>query len=212
MADEITPPAPAGPQPSQPVQPAKALPAEITSTPIPKKPKQDRAPENDPGVWRMGRKSFLSFAGWLSFLGFLGISTVGSLRYMFPRVSFEPPTKFKAGLPGDYMIGEVNEKYKDSQRIWIVREKEGFYALIAICTHLGCTPNWLEDANKFKCPCHGSGYYKSGINFEGPTPRPLERAQITLNDDGEIIIDKSIKFRYELGQWGLPGSYLKYTG
>jgi hypothetical protein len=121
MADETTPPSPVVPQP---IQPAAAAPAQITATPIPKKPKQDRAPENDPGVWRMGRKRFLTFAGWLSFLGFIGISTVGSLRYMFPRVLFEPPTKFKAGLPGDYMIGEVSEKYKDSQRIWIVREKE----------------------------------------------------------------------------------------
>ena len=212
MADEITPSPQAVPPQSTPVLPAPPQESKITATPIPKKPKQDRAPENDPGVWRMGRKSFLSFAGWLSFLGFLGISTVGSLRYMFPRVLFEPPSKFKAGLPGDYVIGEVNEKYTDEQRIWIVREKEGFYALIAICTHLGCTPRWLTAENKFKCPCHGSGYYKNGVNFEGPTPRPLERAQITLNDDGEIVIDKSIKFRYELGEWGKPGSFLKYIG
>jgi len=213
MPDELTTPPQAVPPQERPA-PAPPAPAQsqISATPIPKKPKQDRAPENDPGIWRMGRKSFLSYAGWLSFLSFLAISTIGSLRYMFPRVLFEPPSKFKAGLPSDYVIGEVNEQYKDTQRIWIVREKEGFYALIAICTHLGCTPRWLAAENKFKCPCHGSGYYKNGINFEGPTPRPLERAQITLNDDGEIVIDKSIKFRYELGQWGQPGSFLKYTG
>ena len=213
MPDELTTSPQAGPPQERPAPPTPPPPqVQISATPIPKKPKQDRAPENDPGIWRMGRKSFLTYAGWLSFFSFLAISTIGSLRYMFPRVLFEPPSRFKAGFPNDYVIGEVNEKYKDSQRIWIVREKEGFYALIAICTHLGCTPRWLEAENKFKCPCHGSGYYKSGINFEGPTPRPLERAQITLNDDGEIVIDKSIKFRYELGQWGLPGSYLKYTG
>ena len=40
----------------------------------------------------------------------------------------------------------------------------------AVCTHLGCTPNWLEAEQKFKCPCHGSGFYKDGINFEGPAP------------------------------------------
>ena len=213
MSDELTTPPQAVPPQERPApaSPAGAE-AQISATPIPRKPKQDRAPENDPGIWRMGRRSFVSYAGWLSFLSFLAISTIGSLRYMFPRVLFEPPSKFKAGLPSDYVIGEVNEQYKDTQRIWIVREKEGFYALIAICTHLGCTPRWLSAENKFKCPCHGSGYYKSGVNFEGPTPRPLERAEITLNDDGEIVIDKSIKFRYELGQWGQPGSFLKYTG
>ncbi len=212
MADEITTSSQSVP-PQPPLAPqASSQESQISVTPIPKKPKQDRAPENDPGIWRMGRKSFLSFAGWLSFLGFIGISSVGALRFMFPRVLFEPPSKFKAGLPSDYVIGEVNEKYTDEQRIWIVREQEGFYALIAICTHLGCTPRWLTAENKFKCPCHGSGYYKNGVNFEGPTPRPLERAQITLNDDGEIVIDKSIKFRYELGEWGKAGSFLKYVG
>jgi cytochrome b6-f complex iron-sulfur subunit len=212
MADELTNSSQSVP-PQPPLAPqASSQESKISATPIPKKPKQDRTPESDPGIWRMGRKSFLSFAGWLSFLGFIGISTVGALRFMFPRVLFEPPSKFKAGLPSDYVIGEVNEKYKDEQRIWIVREQEGFYALIAICTHLGCTPRWLSAENKFKCPCHGSGYYKNGVNFEGPTPRPLERAQITLNDDGEIVIDKSIKFRYELGEWGKAGSFLKYVG
>lgn len=185
--------------------------SQITSSPI-RKAKQDRAPEQDPGIWRMSRRNLLSVMGWLGFFGFILTSTIGSLRFMFPRVLFEPPTKFKAGLPQDYMIGEVNEKYKDDDRVWIVREKEGFYALIAICTHLGCTPRWLPADNKFKCPCHGSGYYKSGINFEGPTPRPLERALITLSDEGEVEVDRSIKFLYEKGEWTKPGAFLPYVG
>jgi len=213
MADENNQVATDAQAPPQPVSPQPKPPAsQVTANPIPKKPKQDRAPENDPGVWRMGRKSFLSFAGWLSFFGFIAISTIGTLRSMFPRVLFEPPTKFKAGFPKDYVVGEVSEKYVDEHRVWIIREAEGFYALIAICTHLGCTPRWLAAENKFKCPCHGSGYYKSGVNFEGPTPRPLERAEITLGDDGQIVVDRSVSFRYELGQWGKPGSYLPYVG
>ena len=63
---------------------------------------------------------------------------------------------------------------------------------MAVCTHLGCTPNWLAAQNKFKCPCHGSGYYVSGINFEGPAPRPLERREIAVSaDDGQLIVDKA---------------------
>ena len=198
-----------GVQPQTPTPPDAP---KIVATPGPRKAKQDRPPTQDQGIWRMNRRNFLSVAGWLGFLGFIFASVVGALRFMFPRVLFEPPSKFKAGFPQDYVIGEVNENYKDSQRVWIIREKEGFYALIAICTHLGCTPRWATSENKFKCPCHGSGYYTSGINFEGPTPRPLERAEITLGDDGQIVIDKNIKFRYELGEWGKPGSFLKYTG
>ena len=85
----------------------------------------------------------------------------------------------------------------------------GIYALSTVCTHLGCTPNWLEAEQKFKCPCHGSGYYKTGVNFEGPTPRPLERFAISLADDGQILVDKSRKFQYEKGEWDNPASFLK---
>ncbi|MEK7819168.1 MAG: Rieske 2Fe-2S domain-containing protein [Bacteroidota bacterium] len=205
MTNEITPQ-------QEEQKPNEVSSVNISTEPLPRKPKQDRAPENDPGLWRMGRKNFLNFAAWISFFGFIGISILGTLRSMFPRVLFEPPTKFKAGPPDDFVIGEVNEKFTDEQRIWIIREPEGFYALIAICTHLGCTPRWSPSENKFKCPCHGSGYYVNGVNFEGPTPRPLERAQIILNEEGLIEIDKSVKFRYELGEWGKPGSFLPFLG
>ena len=92
--------------------------------------------------------------------------------------------------------------------VWLVRDPNGIYALSTVCTHLGCTPDWLEAAQKFKCPCHGSGYYKTGINFEGPTPRPLERFAISLADDGQILVDKSRKFQQEKGEWENPASFL----
>ena len=90
----------------------------------------------------------------------------------------------------------------------MVRVAEGIYALSTTCTHLGCTPNWLATENKFKCPCHGSGFYKTGINFEGPAPRPLERYRISLAEDGQILIDKSKKFQQEKGEWNNPESFL----
>jgi len=70
----------------------------------------------------------------------------------------------------------------------------------------------LQAEEKFKCPCHGSGFQKTGINFEGPAPRPLERYKITLAEDGQILIDKNTKFQEEKGQWTLEGAYLSYVG
>ena len=89
--------------------------------------------------------------------------------------------------------------------------QQQIYALKTVCTHLGCTPNWLEAEQKFKCPCHGSGFYKDGVNFEGPAPRPLERLKIALSDDGQILIDRKIKFLYEKGEWSKPDCFLKYS-
>lgn len=156
------------------------------------------------------RRHFLSVAAWGGFLLSLGIGALGMLRFMFPRVLFEPSSSFEAGKPDDYVVGEVSEKFKLSKRVWIVREKDGsLFALLAICTHLGCTPRWLASENKFKCPCHGSGFRRSGVHFEGPAPRPLERVKIALNEEGEIIIDKAVRFRQEKGEWTHPDALLR---
>jgi cytochrome b6-f complex iron-sulfur subunit len=137
---------------------------------------------------------------------------LGCIRFMFPNVLVEPPTKFKAGLPEDYAPGQVETRYKAEHGVWIVRhEYEGqgqICALKAVCTHLGCTPNWLETEQKFKCPCHGSGFYKDGINFEGPAPRPLERFAISRTEDGQLEVDKSRTYHQELGQWDDPDSFV----
>ena len=171
--------------------------------------RQKRAKEKAQMGTLWSRRDVFGRFGWGIFTAFSGITLLGFLRSAFPRVLFQPPSTFKAGLPSDYTIGEVSEKWKKDQRVWIIRTEEGLYALFAKCTHLGCTPRWLTAENKFKCPCHGSGFYKTGVNFEGPAPRPLERLRITKAEDGQILIDKGVKYLYEKGDWAKPGAFLK---
>jgi cytochrome b6-f complex iron-sulfur subunit len=165
--------------------------------------------EEDPGTWEFGRRSFLRAAGWMSFFGFITIASIGALRMMFPRILYEAPKVFKAGRPNEYLPMSVSEKYKDTERVWICRDEEKIFALVAICTHLGCTPRWLAAEGKFKCPCHGSGFTSQGINFEGPAPRPLERAKITLTETGELLVDKGTTFRFEKDEWTKPDAFIK---
>jgi cytochrome b6-f complex iron-sulfur subunit len=150
-----------------------------------------------PSLW--SRRDFLGRLGWSGFSLFSFIAFLCFIRSAFPRVLFLPPSKFKAGLPSDYVIGMVSEKYLRDYRTWIIRTKAGFYAIFAKCTHLGCTPRWLKTEQKFKCPCHGSGYYITGLNFEGPAPRPMDRFKIFLADDGQLEVDKSTIFTMEPG-------------
>lgn len=137
---------------------------------------------------------------------------LGLARFMFPNILTEPPTVFKVGYPDDYAPGQVETRFVAQFGVWIVRyEYQGqpqIFALRTVCTHLGCTPNWLEAEQKFKCPCHGSGFYKDGINFEGPAPRPLERYAIRIAEDGQLEVDKSRRFQEELGQWKDPASFV----
>ena len=144
------------------------------------------------GIW--SRRDFFTRFGWGGFGFFSGLTLLGFLRSAFPRVLFQPPSTFKAGLPSDYVVGEVSEKFKKEFRVWIVREEEGIFAIFAKCTHLGCTPRWLASKNKFKCPCHGSGFFKDGLNFEGPAPRPMDRFEIRVGEDGQLVVDKSRVF------------------
>jgi cytochrome b6-f complex iron-sulfur subunit len=146
--------------------------------------------------------------GWAAFTAVVAGYGTMVLRYLFPNVLFEPVQTFRAGLPSEYEVGEVSERFKDQHGVWIVRDDEKIYALSTVCTHLGCTPIWAANEEKFKCPCHGSGFYKNGINFEGPAPRPLERFKIALSDDGEILVDKTQKFQQEKGEWNDPDSFI----
>ncbi len=192
--------------------------AESPKTPTPKKepdgskPIQKRASIGPDSILEepIKRRSFFSWLtiAWVAFAAATTTFFGMILRFMFPNVLFEGEQTFKAGYPDEYNVGEVVIRWKEKYGVWIIRTPEYFFALSTVCTHLGCTPNWLPNEDKFKCPCHGSGFRKSGINFEGPAPRPLERYKITLADDGQIFVDKTKKFAYEKGQWSNPESSL----
>ncbi|MFO0953929.1 MAG: ubiquinol-cytochrome c reductase iron-sulfur subunit [Isosphaeraceae bacterium] len=161
--------------------------------------------------WRSA--AALLWLAWGSFTFGVTTFTVMLVRFMFPNVLAEPPSTIKIGLPNAYETEAVNERFKAEWGFWVVRStrydgQDIIYALKSVCTHLGCPPNWLAGEQKFKCPCHGSGFYISGVNFEGPAPRPLERFKVTLADDGQIVVDKSQIFQQELGQWSDPDSFI----
>lgn len=179
--------------------------------PAPATPQAPPPPPPAKGPASPARRHFIfTWLGlaWTAFAAATAAALSTVLRFMYPNVLFEPKMSFKVGRAEDYEIGKVDTRWTSQYGVWVVRNPDQMYALSTICTHLGCPPNWLENEQKFKCPCHGSGFFKSGINFEGPAPRPLERYRILLADDGQVLIDKSRKFQYEKGEWNLAESFL----
>lgn len=165
------------------------------------------------------RRSFMmSWAGaaWSTFAVAGAAGTGVMARFMLPNVLFEPPMVFKAGTLEKYPEWDKpNEDFKNSKKAWIVKLSKDFdgkphlVALDITCTHLGCTPNVLLNEVKIKCPCHGSGFFFDGRNFEGPAPRPLERYAVSIDPvDRQIVVDKTKKFQFEKGQWSDPASYI----
>lgn len=147
---------------------------------------------------------------WSCVAAFLSAWLIAFFRFFLPRVLFEPATIFKIGYPGDYGLG-IDEKWLQKYRIWVDRTPDRLFIIYARCTHLGCTPDWKPAENKFKCPCHGSGYDSEGINFEGPAPRPMDRARVNLGPDGQIVVNVARLYSWPKGQrdqFNDPGAYL----
>ena len=145
----------------------------------------------------------LSFVSWGLLLGVTGVSAVEGIRFFAPAVIFKPPSVFEVGRlkdfaspgpPDTHGVIYVDAAWKKAHRFFIVREPNRLYALSAVCTHLGCTVDWMGGMNIFKCPCHGSQFYSNGKNFAGPAPRPLDWLQIDQKHNGIITVDTAHVF------------------
>jgi cytochrome b6-f complex iron-sulfur subunit len=153
-----------------------------------------------------GRRRF----AWAAFAAFMTAWFIAFFRFFLPRTLFEPATSFKIGYPADFGLG-VDTKFQQKYRIWVDRTPDRIFVIYARCTHLGCTPDWKPAENKFKCPCHGSGYDSEGVNFEGPAPRPMDRAKVEIAPDGQILVDVSKLYQWPKGQpsaFNDPGAFL----
>lgn len=148
---------------------------------------------------------------WACVWGYLGVNFLMFLRFFFPRALFEPKTVFSIGYPSDFAMG-VETKFQRDYRIWVDRVPGRLFVIYARCTHLGCTPDWKQAENKFKCPCHGSGYDNEAINFEGPAPRPMDRAHVELDATGQIVVDTNRLYvrdpKAGRDEFDQPGAYL----
>src|ERR1700716_3793471 len=159
----------------------------------------------------MSRRSFLAITGWVGFTAASAIALYQSLKFVYPNATYEDPPAFKADAPGTYGVGSTTV---------LIDDQNGFYAISLICTHLGCTPRYFDDVTSdlviagttiskdpdtgqqatkadpalpgFKCPCHGSRYFRDAINFFGPAPRPMDRVHLEVAPDGKLLIDRSV--------------------
>jgi len=125
-------------------------------------------------------------------LGAFGVAGLGSVavtyQFFSPNVLFEPSMSFRAGNPDLYPANSVT--FLQDQLVYIVRMPEGFYAVSAVCTHLGCITAWHPEHDLIECPCHGSKFKEDGTKVAGPAPRPLPHFAISLTPDGELFVDK----------------------
>ena len=135
------------------------------------------------------RRQFLLLMGGLGALGATIFGSIQVLKFMFPAATGDAPLQFKTNFTFDDLTGGVNAQGKanvgstvrsiTADRVSVVVDDAGIYAVYLVCTHLGCTPNYVTDVtsgsgvqnsvaqargvrsgseaipNGWACPCHG---------------------------------------------------------
>jgi len=163
-------------------------------------PEEKKIAPAEPGREKEKGKEFDRRAFFVKLgLGSLGIATAGtaafSYQFLSPDVLYEPSPIVNAGKPEDYAVNSVT--LDANTGIYLIRAQEGFFALSAVCTHLGCLTAWKPELGIIACPCHGSKFYvfeakkTPGEKIEGPAPRPLPWLEVSLSDDGDLMVDRS---------------------
>jgi cytochrome b6-f complex iron-sulfur subunit len=150
--------------------------------------KQDNnvAHEKAPQVTR--RESFVKLG-----LGSLAVAGCGAAvfgyEFLSPNVLYEPSPIANVGKPDRFPLDSLSAD--QAAGIYIVHSAEGFYALSATCTHLGCLTAWKPELGIIACPCHGSKFNRQGTKVDGPAPKPLPWLKVWLSDDGDLLVDRS---------------------
>ena len=142
-------------------------------------------------VWELTRRSFLVIVGWF-FVVITGFVALGaSIRFVWPAVLFEPPSRKKVGNPID--IPENAFRFIDDLKVYVFRGSGNeFHAVSAVCTHLRCTVEYQTDRDAFYCPCHGGVFDNHGNVIDGPPPKPLPFFEVDLAPDGQLVVDTNV--------------------
>jgi len=170
------------------------------------------------------RRQFLMLMGGLGAVGASLFGGIQLLKFMFPAATNDAPQQFKTTFTFTDLTGGVTADGKakagatvrsiTADRVSVIVDDAGIYAVFLVCTHLGCTPNYVTNVtggsgvadavaqergvragaekipNGWACPCHGSRYFIDSTNFYGPAPRPMDWVDISVAPDGYFVVDR----------------------
>jgi cytochrome b6-f complex iron-sulfur subunit len=194
------------PKPSVRPQPESK---EVTVKSVPKAQRKPATPEQ----MAVSRRQFLNRAWGTSFAAFLGFFGMGSLSFLWPKLTGGFGTVINAGNYDDILsqVGPANgfkPLFIPDGRFWLVyyegtgdspvyaitgAAENKLQALYRKCVHLGCSVPHCDTSMLFECPCHGSKYQLAGEYFAGPAPRGLDRFPITIEGDAVMVDTGSVQ-------------------
>lgn len=134
----------------------------------------------------VNRRGFVKYA----LLGFSTLATTGGVLY--PIVAYLWPPKKGGGAAdarvlvastSDLPVGQGQVYSVNNKPVIVIHTPDGYIALSAVCTHLGCVVFWNEERAVIACPCHEAYFGTNGAVISGPPPAPLAVYRVQVDGD-----------------------------
>jgi len=122
-----------------------------------------------------------TFLDWLIGLGSTVVAAalaIPGLMYLWPAAKGGASSNVEVEGAGKLQPGESLMVQVGARPAILVRDRTGFKAFSAVCTHLGCLVKWESSAQEFRCPCHAAVFDAEGGVVSGPPPSPLPRFKV----------------------------------
>jgi cytochrome b6-f complex iron-sulfur subunit len=113
-------------------------------------------------------------------------------------------TPVDVGPKSDYLKEGIVDKFAKTKRILIITHEGKIYAPTATCSHKNAVVMLKGDPAELVCRAHGSKYSVQGTVTKGPAKVSLYRYGISVDDKGNLIVDRSKQF--EEKKWDDPGA------
>lgn len=135
---------------------------------------------------KKGRRTFFSkILFWIACAGVIFAGGLNLWRFLLPG---EKREKKRIYIGRVSQIGdEGKEIFLKNEKILIIKRRERLMAVSSLCTHLGCTVEWLSSEKRFRCPCHGAIFDEDGNVVSGPAPSPLKKYNLNIEDDNIYV-------------------------
>lgn len=134
----------------------------------------------------LSRRGFFKYG----LLGFSGLATAAGV--LTPIVAFLWPPRKGGGASEarvavastvDLPVGKGTVYSVNNKPVLVIHTPEGYQALSATCTHLGCVLFWNEERGVIACPCHEAYFNTAGAVISGPPPAPLDIYRVQVEGD-----------------------------
>jgi Rieske Fe-S protein len=129
------------------------------------------------------RREFLGAAGSLA-LSLPVLTACGA-----PQDDGSLQGQVNAGSPDAIAVGDL--QILPGTAACLGRDAGGIYAMTLICPHADCDMSSAGTVGPsgIYCACHGSQFDANGAVVRGPARRPLEHYAVTLDANGDLVVD-----------------------